>query len=171
MAKDPLPGGKRLMSATVLHQIQKSDLAVRSLVESDLPQVMELECLGYSHPWPESLFRDCFKPQYRLWALIRGDDMVGYAVVNYMVDEAHLLNVCVHPALRGQGAGRYLLRYAVAESIRDGMVQMILEVRESNEAAAALYASEGFEEIGRRPDYYPDAAGREDARVMVYRFT
>jgi len=159
------------MSAQILRQIQGLDLTVRSLDESDLPRVMELEYLGYSHPWPESVFRDCFKPQYRLWALVQGDELAGYAVVNYMVDEAHLLNVCVHPALRGRGAGRHLLRYAMAESIRDGMVQMILEVRQSNEGAAALYISEGFEEIGRRPDYYPGATGREDARVMVYRFT
>jgi len=159
------------MSTQILRQVQNQDLTVRSLVESDLPRVMELERLGYSHPWPVSVFQDCFKPQYRLWALMQGDELIGYAVVNYMVDEAHLLNVCVHPALRGHGAGRYLLRYAVAESIRDGMVQMILEVRQSNEAAAALYASEGFEEIGRRPGYYPDATGREDACVMVYRFT
>ncbi len=159
------------MSSSILREIQLSGLDVRALVEGDLPKVLELERLGYSHPWTEAVFRDCFKDTYRLWALVQEGDLRGYAVVNYMVDEAHLLNLCIHPGLRGQGAGRQLLRRALAESIKDGMAQMILEVRQSNAAAATLYRREGFEEIGRRPGYYPDAVGREDALVLVYRFT
>jgi len=42
-----------------------------------------------------------------------------------------------------------------------------LEVRPSNPAAIALYHSEGFNEIGRRPRYYPAKDGREDAIVMA----
>ncbi|MBE0484898.1 MAG: ribosomal protein S18-alanine N-acetyltransferase [Marinobacter sp.] len=141
------------------------------MTTGDLPKVLELELLGYSHPWTEGVFRDCFKENYRLWSMVQGEVLRGYAVVNYMVDEAHLLNICVHPCLRGQGAGRKLLRHVLSTSVKEGMVQMLLEVRDTNEAATALYVSEGFEEIGRRPGYYPAAAGREDARVMAYRFT
>ena len=47
------------------------------------------------------------------------------------------------------------------------MVQVLLEVRESNDAAYRLYRQEGFREIGRRKGYYPAASGREDARVMA----
>lgn len=159
------------MIPSMLREIQVQDLDVRALSEADLPQVLELERLGYSHPWSEGVFRDCFKETYRLWAMVRDEDVVGYAVVNYMLDEAHLLNICIHPGLRGKGAGRQLLRHALAGSLRDHMVQMILEVRDSNKAARALYMSEGFEEIGCRPGYYPDPGGREDARVMAYRFT
>ncbi|KPQ27473.1 MAG: ribosomal-protein-alanine acetyltransferase [Marinobacter excellens HL-55] len=159
------------MSSSILREIQAYGLDVRSLVKGDLPQVLELERLGYSHPWTEAVFLDCFKDTYRLWALVQEGDLRGYAVVSYMVDEAHLLNICIHPRVRGQGAGRQLLRHVLAASLKDGMGQMILEVRQSNVAAAMLYRSEGFEEIGRRPGYYPDAAGREDALVLAYRFT
>jgi len=44
---------------------------------------------------------------------------------------------------------------------------VFLEVRPSNAAAIALYHSEGFNEIGRRPRYYPAVIGREDALVMA----
>lgn len=159
------------MKTSIWRPAQNRNLAIRALSEADLPQVLELERLGYSHPWTEGVFRDCFKDTYRLWALVGGEDVLGYAVVSTMVDEAHLLNLCIHPQLRGQGAGRQLLRHVLAECLRDGMEQMILEVRNSHEMATTLYLSEGFEEIGRRPGYYPDANGREDARVMAYRFT
>ena len=44
---------------------------------------------------------------------------------------------------------------------------MFLEVRPSNAPAIALYHDEGFNEIGRRPRYYPAIGGREDAIVMA----
>ena len=44
---------------------------------------------------------------------------------------------------------------------------MFLEVRPSNPGAIALYHDEGFNEIGRRPRYYPATQGREDAIVMA----
>lgn len=48
-----------------------------------------------------------------------------------------------------------------------GAQRVFLEVRPSNTPALALYHSEGFNEIGRRPRYYPAAQGREDAVVMA----
>lgn len=151
--------------------VELSGASIRPLTLSDLDQVLELERCGYSNPWTEGVFRDCFKDSYRLYALVREGQLLGYAVINYLFDEAHLLNLCVHKGLRGRGAGRRLLRRAVEEAVGDQLACMILEVRESNLAAAALYLSEGFEEIGRRPGYYPGPSNREDAIVMALRFT
>ncbi|MGF2736931.1 ribosomal protein S18-alanine N-acetyltransferase [Marinobacter sp. DUT-1] len=142
-------------------------LETRSLSRSDLVQVLEIERQGYSHPWSEGVFLDCFKDNYRLWALCKEGGLIGYAVVAYLVDEAHLLNLCIHPDSRGFGAGRYLLQYLVDKAREDGMVQVLLEVRVSNRTAEQLYKSAGFGEIGCRPGYYPAANGREDARVMT----
>lgn len=109
----------------------------------------------------------CFRPDYRLWALEWGQRLSGYAVVAYMVGEAHLLNLCVAPAKQGNGGGRRLLRHLVLEAARDGMSQVLLEVRASNRAAIDLYAAEGFDVIGRRKGYYPAGREREDALVMA----
>lgn len=154
-----------------LRELPVQGIDIRALEQADLKQAQEIERLCHSHPWSESVFLDCFHSHYRLWALVRDEVLQGYAIVNYMVDEAHLLNICVHPDLQGSGAGRYLLRYALAEAVRDGMACMILEVRESNRVAASLYSSEGFEELGVRPGYYPAGAERENARVLSLRFT
>ncbi|KKK85799.1 hypothetical protein LCGC14_2769630 [marine sediment metagenome] len=143
------------------------DLTIRPLEPRDLPEMLNIELQGYSHPWSEGIFRDCFKPSYRLWGVCQGGSLVGYAVISYVLDEVHLLNLCIHPGCRGQGAGKLLLRYLLAEAARECMNQVILEVRLSNNVASKLYRNEGFEEIGRRPRYYPAASGREDARVMT----
>lgn len=148
-------------------EVRDADLLVRPLALEDVPAVLDIERQGYSHPWSESVFLDCFKDNYRLWGACQGGRLVAYAVVAYMVDEAHLLNICVHPGTRGEGVGRYLLRHVLATSAHEGMSQLLLEVRVSNHAALALYQDEGFHEIGQRPGYYPAANGREDARVLM----
>ncbi|SFM73391.1 ribosomal protein S18-alanine N-acetyltransferase [Marinobacter zhejiangensis] len=159
------------MSARAYRRTLEAGLIIRPLTERDLDAVIEIECLSYSHPWNEGVFQDCFHSNYRLWALEEGGELNGYAIVSYQFDEAHLLNLCVSPVNTGRGLGRRLLRHVLATSAGDGMVAVILEVRESNQPAAALYLGEGFREIGRRPGYYPSAAGREDARVMSLSLT
>ncbi len=139
---------------------------VRALRVEDLHQVLEIERTGYSFPWTEAVFRDCFRPNYRLWGVEISGSVVGYAVVAYMADEAHLLNICVSTQQRRSGLARHLLRHLVFEAARDGMTQVLLEVRASNQSAGDLYLAEGFVEIGRRPGYYPSSSGREDARVL-----
>lgn len=148
-------------------KVLDADLLLRPLLPDDIPAVLDIERQGYSHPWSESIFLDCFKDNYRLWGACHGGVLVGYAVVAYMVDEAHLLNICMHPRVRGEGMGRHLLRHVLATAAHEGMVQLLLEVRSSNDSAIALYKNEGFSEIGQRPGYYPAGNSREDALVMV----
>jgi len=149
-------------------QVRQNDRVIRPMVSGDLPAVMDIEFQGYSHPWNETVFRDCFRENYRLWAYDCGGVLGGYAIVAYLYDEAHLLNLCVAPAVRREGAGRQLLRHLLAHAAHEGMEQGILEVRASNQAAIDLYQSEGFRVIGQRPGYYPAPEGREDAIVMTF---
>lgn len=159
------------MSQDSCQLARQTDAAIRPLEPADLAEVLDIELCSYSHPWSEAVFRDCFRPDYRLWGYVSGGDLGGYAVVAYLFDEAHLLNLCVAPGFRRQGVGRYLLRHLIAQAAHDGMTKTILEVRVSNPGAMALYASEGFRVIGQRPDYYPAVKGREDASVMALDLT
>jgi ribosomal-protein-alanine N-acetyltransferase len=78
-----------------------------------------------------------------------------------------VLNVCVAPAAQGAGLGRRLIQRLVDLARWHRAERVYLEVRPSNPHAIALYHDLGFNEIGRRPNYYPDRAGREDALVMA----
>ena len=68
---------------------------------------------------------------------------------------------------QGRGHGRRLLRAILQLARGRGAQRVFLEVRPSNTPAIALYHDEGFNEIGRRPRYYPAKDGREDALVMA----
>ena len=150
------------------HQsIEALNRQFRRIGEQDLPDILEIERTSYSFPWSESVFRDCLKSNYRLWGVFTPDGLAGYAVVAYLIDEAHLLNICVSRQRRRSGLARYILRQLIPEAAGDGMTRVLLEVRVSNQAAADLYLAERFSEIGRRPGYYPSSNGREDARVLA----
>lgn len=90
--------------------------------------------------------------------------LIGYGIVLVAADQGELANIAVVAAYRGRGVGRLLLNDLLERARAAGVRQLFLEVRVSNEAALRLYASAGFEEVGRRLNYYQ--APREDARVL-----
>ncbi|RMH93435.1 ribosomal-protein-alanine N-acetyltransferase [Lysobacter pythonis] len=138
--------------------------------ESDLDAVMAIELRAYPWPWTRGNFRDCLRAGYPMWVLEdeAAGRVTGYAVLSVQAGEAHLLNLCIDPDWQSRGQGRRLLRAMCAVVRQQAAVRVFLEVRPSNAHAIALYHGEGFNEIGRRPRYYPAAAGaREDALVMA----
>lgn len=140
----------------------------RRLHEDDLDAVMPIEQRAYPFPWSRGIFADCLRAGYPGLVLEHDGIIVGYGLVSIAADEAHVLNVCVDPLCQSRGWGRLLLRQLVELARRHGARRVFLEVRPSNTPAVALYHSEGFNEIGRRPRYYPAADnGREDALVMA----
>ena len=140
---------------------------LRPMRLEDLPEVLEIELRAYPFPWTRGIFEDCLRAAYPSWVLADGDTITGYGVLSVAADEAHVLNICVDPRLQGRGHGRRLLHALLHLARGRGAQRLFLEVRPSNRGALALYHAEGFNEIGRRPRYYPAHSGREDAIVMA----
>jgi ribosomal-protein-alanine N-acetyltransferase len=137
---------------------------------ADVDAVWELEKTVFPHPWSRANFVDSLANGYDAWLLRDAQDLlVGYFLVMYAVDEAHLLDVAVARQRQGMGLGRYLLDRIVERARARGMESILLEVRPSNERALQVYQHYGFTQIGRRKGYYPAHEGqREDAIVMRF---
>ena len=142
-------------------------VSLRPMREDDLDTVMAIERRAYPFPWTRGILRDCLRAGYPAWVLEEGGEAIGYAVLSIAAAEAHILNLCTAPEVQGRGHGRYLLRALLELARGRGVQRVFLEVRPSNVHAITLYDSEGFNEIGRRPRYYPAVGGREDAIVMA----
>ena len=142
-------------------------VGVRAMRRGDLDAVAEIESASYPFPWTRGIFQDCLRVGYRCHVLEADGRLAGYGIVSHALDEAHLLNLCIHPEQRRNGLARLLLEHVVREARVGAANRLFLEVRPSNEAAVDLYKSSGFRTIGRRPGYYPADEGREDAMVMV----
>jgi len=142
-------------------------MSLRPMREEDLPAVHSIEARAYEFPWSVGIFRDCLRADYPSWVMYDQARIEGYFLMSIAAGEAHVLNVCVAPELQGQGHGRRLLQALIQVARGRGAERIFLEVRPSNLGAIRLYHREGFNEIGRRPRYYPARDGREDALVMA----
>lgn len=91
-------------------------------------------------------------------------NIVGYAGLWLMVDEAHVTTIATHPNYRHRGLGELLLTSLIDIAYDIGARQMTLEARVSNTVAQNLYRKYGFHEAGIRRRYYSDNG--EDALIM-----
>jgi ribosomal-protein-alanine N-acetyltransferase len=95
----------------------------------------------------------------------RPELIVGFIGVWMMPDEAHIVTIATRESHRRRGIGEALVIAAIEMAQARGQPLVTLEVRVSNDAALALYAKYGFQEVGRRPRYYSD--NHEDAFILT----
>jgi ribosomal-protein-alanine N-acetyltransferase len=152
--------------SSVKREREFAAVEIRPMHELDIPAVGATERAAYQFPWSEGIFRDCLRVGYVCRVVDVGGDMAGYGIMSVGAGEAHVLNVCIRDEYRCRGLARKMLLYLLDRARSAGMYEAFLEVRPSNTAAARLYQSLGFEQVGIRRGYYQATAGREDAAVL-----
>ena len=146
--------------------------AIRPMTVEDLEQVVEIDQLSFSLPWPAHSFRyELLENDVsRQWVVEMQSTngtlkVIGMIVVWLIMDEAHIATIAVHPEYRGRGIGRQILIAALGECAAQGALSATLEVRERNAIAIDMYRKLGFEVVGLRKRYYQDT--NEDAILMT----
>ena len=148
--------------------------SLRPMSMDDLDAIMRIEPTIYSHPWTRGNFSDSLNSGYSAWVLYdsasKQGEIIGYALMMMVIDEAHLLNISVAKTYQKQGFGKLLLNHMMDKARSYGAANMFLEVRVSNTSAISLYEAIGFNEMAIRRAYYPTSSpernGREDAVLM-----
>ncbi len=151
----------------MIRPIAEPPATIRDMVHDDLAMVSDIERRSYDFPWSHGVFRDCLLAGYQSVVLVREDRVAGYGILSIAAGEAHILNLCVEPALRSFGYGERLLDEMLFRARSASVREIFLEVRPSNERALALYRKKGFHQVANRPAYYQANKGREDAAVLA----
>jgi ribosomal-protein-alanine N-acetyltransferase len=161
-------------------------MKLRLATEADLPQLVAIsEAAGAAAHWSRQQWLDIFSteiPARIAWIaeVERADGQVcasGFLVAQSGTASAgagqdwegadwELENIAVLPQFRRQRVGRELLSALLAHAAQRRAKRILLEVRESNEAAICLYRASGFQLLGRRRVYYRNPA--EDALILVH---
>lgn len=141
-------------------------MLIRVMQPNDINQVVAIEQSTQFHPWTAAQFLDSLK-NYQCTVLEQNQQVIGFCIMQPVLDEANLLLMAVALKYQGHGFGFCLLNDAL-QRLGEQCVQVFLEVRESNHAAIALYEKAGFHQIDIRKNYYPaPKQQRENAIIMV----
>lgn len=136
--------------------------------KEDLEEIHEIEIASFPDPWSvDSLWAFASNEQVRTLVCARDEEtseLVGYYALQYVLDEAEIAIIAVKRKFRRQGLGRAILEEIKRFCGEREIIKIHLEVRSENEAAVHLYRSFGFEEVGRRKNYYE--APKDDALLF-----
>ncbi len=145
---------------------------LRPMTLLDVYAVLRIERASFPSPWPlDAFLYDLARPGRSICRVAVHDspkgkpEIIGDIVVWLSGRIAHVATLAVHPDYRRRGIGSCLLANALLDSIERGMNEALLEVREKNQSAQALYLEFGFQVAGIRKGYYMDTG--EDALLMV----
>jgi ribosomal-protein-alanine N-acetyltransferase len=138
---------------------------IRSAVPADAAALVAIERRAFSDPWSEASFREALASSWSFGLVVEtGRGLAGYLIARELAGSGEVLNLAVAPEFRRRGIGGALLEAGVAALRRRRVDEVLLEVRESNISAQALYVGHGFRPVGQRAAYYRNP--REDALVL-----
>jgi ribosomal-protein-alanine N-acetyltransferase len=100
-----------------------------------------------------------------LWVIDEKADVQAFLVARFSAGECEVENLVVAAQYRRRGFGSQLLQTLIAAARERNVERILLEVRESNEAARALYERFGFGSSGKRKAYYTHPT--EDAILLM----
>ncbi len=145
-------------------------VSIQDMAGEHLDDVVAIEQSVQSFPWTRGNFADGLRAGYGAWVARQSGRIVGFCMVMFAPDVAHVLVIAVSPSCQKKGIGTLLLRHCEREARARGLPSIVLEVRPSNENALNFYRRHGFMTLAVRKDYYPAAHDtREDACVMEKR--
>ena len=148
-----------MTAATItLRLAEVPDARAISLMSRDLIEAG----LGWSYR-PERIARLIRDRDTNVLIAARDGKPVGFAVMSFGDERAHLALLAVHPAHQRQGVARRMLEWLIECAASAGVASLHLELRAGNAAARAFYRDMGFAERHLVPGYYH---GRESALRM-----
>ncbi len=142
------------------------DIIIRKMTAEDIDQVMVVENDAFTSPWSQDTFKaEVTDNELACYLVVeQQQQIIGYAGMWLILDEAHVTNIAILSCCRRSGIGDKLLAALIQAAKENGAESMTLEVRAANIAAQQLYLKYGFQPYGIRPQYYSDT--KEDAIIM-----
>lgn len=140
-------------------------ITIRVMTMQDCEAVSQIEAVCFSDAWNRSMFEELFQypTNYYLVAEMQ-EQIIGFAGSCISIDTADVMNIAVLEPWRRTGIGGQLLSALIKKAEESGCEKLLLEVRQSNQAARQFYQMHGFQELTVRRNYYSIPV--EDAVIM-----
>ena len=151
--------------------MNERQIRIVPMTADHLDELERLERICFSRPWSKRMLAEELDNACAAFLVAEDGDtgaVLGYAGLLAMMDEGYITNVAVFPEYRRCGIAAKIIEVFMNFARGNQLSFLTLEVRPSNEAAIALYQSFGFEEVGRRRNYYD--LPKEDALILTRYF-
>lgn len=136
----------------------------------DVEQILNIEkTLEHKILSKRSLENSINSEMYRVFVAKNNNEVLGYLILALNIDHADLEAIVVKKEHRNKHIATSILNKTIEYCKYIGMNRIMLEVRESNNAAQALYKKHGFVDIWKRERYYAD--NKEAALIYSLDFT
>ncbi len=134
--------------------VATDDVAIATLARDEIEQ-------GFGWTWTAARIAASRQASdMNLAVACRDGRRLGFGLMRYFDDSAHLCLLAVDPRERRQGVGSVLLRWLESSALTAGIGATTLEMRATNGGARIFYERHGYRCVGTTPGYYQ---GREDA--------
>lgn len=149
----------------------KMKVRIVPMTADHLDDIARLEQICFSRPWSRRMLAEELENQCAAFLVAlepETNKVIGYAGLLVMADEGYITNVAVFPEYRRRGVAEQIIQVFCDFAQGNHLAFLTLEVRPGNAPAISLYNSFGFEEVGRRKNYYD--LPREDALILTRYF-
>jgi ribosomal-protein-alanine N-acetyltransferase len=133
---------------------------------SELEHIISLDQSAFPRPWSDQDWSGMIWPQHLLWGFSLNGRLVGFALFFKLEGDnaAHLLKICLHPSLRGQGLALPFWENCLTELRSLDVNSVFLEVEIGNDRAIGFYKKVHFKVLRRIKGFYSDGV---DAQTML----
>ena len=140
------------------------NLKIEKMTLDDLDSIQGILLTDFDNFWTYSTFIEELNNTNSYFIVAKNDDeIVGFAGLKVIVDEADIMNIVVKQSFRHNGIGSVLLEDLISYAKVKNLKTITLEVNEHNLSAIRLYDKFNFDHIGIRKKYYN---GESDAIIM-----
>ncbi|MBT8165046.1 MAG: GNAT family N-acetyltransferase [Acidimicrobiia bacterium] len=142
--------------------------ALRTVTDTEWRRVVAIDAAAFGDTWKAELPALLEALTSASKSVILGIDdpatsaLVGYAIVACSAETGYLQRIAVDPSFHRRGVARALTRAAHTWCLRRGARSVILNTKPDNEAALALYRSEGYTILPERLELLQYSGGRPE---------
>ena len=136
------------------------DIKIEKMILTHLEKIKTLLISDFDDFWNYNILKEELESENSKYIIAKLDDeIIGFAGIKLVMDEADIMNIVTKKSYRNQGIGTLLLENLISICQNLNLSSISLEVNEDNQTAIHLYKKLGFKEIGIRKNYYKNKNG------------
>ena len=139
----------------------KNEVQITEMSLFDLENIKDILISDFDDFWNYNILKEELESSNSKYIIAKTNDgeIIGFAGIKIILDNADIMNIVVKKSWRNQGVGNLLLSNLISICKISNLSSLSLEVNEDNLPAIHLYEKFGFKQVGVRKNYYQDKDG------------